>query len=88
MKRAIERHHTGAALVIPILMRSVFWEGAPFTKLQMLPTDAKAITLWPDRDIAFENVVRGIQKAIENLITKSPVTSFMRTIDFLFSREI
>lgn len=82
MKRAIERHHTGEALVIPILMRSVFWEGAPFSKLQMLPTDAKAITLWPDRDMAFENVVRGIQKAIENLITKSPVISFMRTIEF------
>src|SRR5216684_9393103 len=34
MKRAIERHQRGEALVIPVILRPVYWQGAPFGKLQ------------------------------------------------------
>jgi hypothetical protein len=44
MKRAIDRHNVGEARVIPILLRPTDWQGAPFDKLKMLPTDAKAVT--------------------------------------------
>ncbi len=56
MQRALERHEEGSCKVIPILLRPTFLDGAPFTKLQMLPTDAKPISRWPDRDEAFLNV--------------------------------
>jgi hypothetical protein len=43
---------------------------SPFTKLKMLPTDAKAVTRWPTLDDAFEDIVQGIRAAIENLTRK------------------
>ncbi len=70
MTRAIERHQAKTALVIPILLRPCDWQGSPFSKLQVLPKDAKPVTLWSDRDSAFLDVVQGIRKAVESLHTK------------------
>lgn len=67
MTRAMELHEAGQANVIPILLRPVDWEGAPFAKLQVLPSGAKPITVWEDLDEAFHNVSRGIRAAIEHL---------------------
>ena len=67
MTRALERHNAGEARVIPIILRPVEWEGAPFSKLQILPTDAQPVTSWSDRDVALLNVTKGIRKAIEDL---------------------
>ena len=41
MKRALERHKAGTCRVVPILLRPTFWEEAPFSSLQLLPTDAR-----------------------------------------------
>jgi tetratricopeptide (TPR) repeat protein len=70
MTRAIERHDAGEACVIPIFLRPVNWKGAPFDKLQALPTDAKSVTSWPDHDEAFVIVSEGIQRAVEALNAK------------------
>ena len=67
MTRALERHNAGEAYVIPIILRPVDWEGAPFSNLQVLPTDAQPVTSWSDRDAALLNVIKGIRKAIEDL---------------------
>ena len=69
MMRAMQRHDAGEAIVIPIILRPVYWQGAPFGKLQVLPTDAKHITspIWPNQDEAFFNVAEGIRKAAEML---------------------
>lgn len=67
VKRAMERHETGEARVIPVILRPVDWEGAPFCKLQALPTDAKPVTTWANRDEAFLDVARGIRAAVEEL---------------------
>jgi TIR domain len=72
MGRAIERHNAGEARVIPILVRPTDFDGAPFAELQMLPSEAKAISLWPDRDAAFLNVVKGIRKSILDLQKLTP----------------
>src|SRR5712691_978913 len=50
MQRAMERHERGEARVIPIILRPVYWERTPFGKLQVLPKDAKPVTLWANRD--------------------------------------
>ncbi len=69
MKLALERHEAKEAVVIPVILRSVDWKGAPFGKLQALPTDAKAVTAWPNRDKAFEDIAKGIRNIIEGLST-------------------
>ena len=68
MRRALERHDQGKARVIPVLLRMVDgWQGAPFGKLQSLPTDGKPVTSWKIRDEAFADVARGIRNAIGQL---------------------
>lgn len=67
MRRAIERDERREANIIPIILRPVYWQGAPFGKLQALPTDAKAIRsrYWRNLDEAFFSVVEGIHRAIQ-----------------------
>lgn len=67
MHRALERHRAKQACVIPILLRPVDWRGAPFAHLQALPTNAKAVTIWKNRDAAFADVAAGLRRAIEDL---------------------
>jgi len=67
LKRAIERHDAGEARVIPVIVRSVDWKGAPFGKLQALPKDGKPVSTWDDRDVAFTQVAEGIRKAVDEL---------------------
>lgn len=67
MTQAIARHDANQARVLPIILRPTDWQGAPFAKLKLLPTDGKAITKWPTHDEAFEDIVRGIRAAIADL---------------------
>src|SRR6266704_5642769 len=67
MKQAIDRHNAGEARVIPILLRPTDWQGAPFDKLKILTTDAKAVTKWRRRDDAFADIVQGIRASINDL---------------------
>ena len=73
MTRTLERHDQGEARVIPVLLRMVDgWQGAPFGKLQSLPTDGKPVTSWKNRDEAFADVARGIRNAIGQLGAQQP----------------
>lgn len=72
LKRAIEKHDRGEAIVIPVFIRPVDFEGAPFARLQGLPKDAKPISTWPNHDEAWVDVVRGIRKAVERLRNAAP----------------
>ncbi|MBD1867008.1 tetratricopeptide repeat protein [Cyanobacteria bacterium FACHB-471] len=70
MQRAVQRHDEGSARVIPIILKPCDWQDSPFSKLQVLPRDAKPVTKWDDRDEAFLNVVQGIRRAVETLQAK------------------
>ncbi|NJN01867.1 MAG: toll/interleukin-1 receptor domain-containing protein [Leptolyngbyaceae cyanobacterium RM1_1_2] len=70
MQRAMERHAEGTARVIPIIMKPCDWQGTPFSKLQVLPKDAKPVTTWRDLDEALLSVVQGIRRAVESLAKK------------------
>ncbi|MBC1236271.1 toll/interleukin-1 receptor domain-containing protein [Nostoc sp. 2RC] len=81
MKRAMERHETREARVVPIILKPTDWNDAPFGKLEALPKNAKPVTTWQDQDEAFFNVVKGIRRVVEE-ITKSknsPSTAFQNT---------
>jgi TIR domain len=64
---AIERHNTGKARVIPVILRKVDWSHTPFAKLQFLPKNAEPVTSWTNRDEAFTNVAQGIRAAAQEL---------------------
>ncbi|MBN4002841.1 toll/interleukin-1 receptor domain-containing protein [Nostoc sp. LPT] len=74
MTRAMERHETREARVIPVILKPTDWNGAPFGKLQALPKNAKPVTTWPDQDEAFLNVAQGIRRVVED-IAKSKTSS-------------
>ena len=67
VKRAMERHESGEARVIPIILRPCSWRRMPFGKLQALPTDARAVTAWQNHDKAFLDIVEGIKTVLEEI---------------------
>jgi hypothetical protein len=71
MRRALERHRVGEALVIPVIIRAVDWSGAPFTGLQYLPASGRPVNGWDDPDDAWTNVTQGIRRAVEEWIKRS-----------------
>jgi TolA-binding protein len=72
MKRALERHERGEAHVVPVLLRPVLFTEAPFAKLQMLPTNAKAVATWRNRDSAFVDIALNIERLIQRHFTREP----------------
>jgi len=69
--RTIERHNERSAVVIPILLRPTFWRNASFAEVQMLPTDAKPLTSWSNRDEAFMDIAVHISRVALDLQTRS-----------------
>ncbi len=75
MKRAMERHETREARVIPIILKPSDWNSAPFGKLQALPKNGKPVTSWEDQDEAFLNVAQEIRKVVEDIVKSKPSSS-------------
>jgi hypothetical protein len=69
VEKALERHEAGDAKVIPIILRRCLWSTTPFSRLQALPKDGKAVTAWSDRDEAFVNIAEGIREIAQNLLS-------------------
>ena len=69
MKHALKRHECGEARVIPIILRPVDWENAPFSGLHALPQDGKPVTSrsWGSQDEALFDVAKGIRKVVEEI---------------------
>lgn len=67
MNVAMARHKKGDAVVIPIILRPVDWHDTPFAELLALPKDGKAVTLWPNPDLAYVDIVKGIKRALQAL---------------------
>src|SRR5262249_24247897 len=88
MTQAIARHDANQARVIPIILRPVDWQGAPFTKLQVLPTKGKPVTSWTDHDEAFLDVFNCIPEAIEALYIKSTPTNQERLWNIQYKRNL
>ena len=70
MKRALEKHESGEARVIPVILRPVYWSDAPFARLQALPRNGRPVTKWSNRDEAWLDVARGIHQAVEELTSE------------------
>jgi hypothetical protein len=71
MERALVRHNQGSARVIPVLLRAALWKSAPFAKLQIVPTDARHVASWSDRDDAFHDITTHIDQVVAELQKRS-----------------
>jgi tetratricopeptide (TPR) repeat protein len=67
VRRAMQRHEAGEAVVVPVILRPCDWNKAPFGKLQALPAEGRAVILWRPRDSAYLDVVQGIRRALNEL---------------------
>jgi internalin A len=69
--RALERDAAGEARVVPVILRPLDWHAAPFTMMQALPREGRAVTQWENRDAAWQDVAEGIMKVAEELRMKA-----------------
>ncbi|MCP4542392.1 MAG: toll/interleukin-1 receptor domain-containing protein, partial [Chloroflexi bacterium] len=65
MERAVERHKSKEAVVVPIIVRAANWHKTPFGPIQALPKDGKAVTAWSNKDEAWLSVSKGIERILE-----------------------
>jgi TIR domain len=63
MKRAMEKHEEGGAIVIPVILHPCDWHDMPFGKLLACPKDGKPISKFPNMHDAFLDVTKAVKKA-------------------------
>ena len=64
MNRAMQRHESGQARVIPVILSPCEWENTPMARLQALPKGGRPVTSWPNTVDAFADIVKGVRQAI------------------------
>lgn len=67
MQLAMQRHDTGEACIIPIILRPCEWKHSPLGRFHALPYRAKAVSSWRSRDEAFDDIAQGIRRVVNNL---------------------
>jgi hypothetical protein len=70
LQRALERHATGSAVVIPVILRPVVLGGMPFGHLQSLPTGRKPVADWKSSDTAYVDIVEGVRAVITRRVVQ------------------
>ncbi len=75
MSLAMDFHENGSATVVPILIRPIDFDGAPFAKLQMLPKDARPVALWSSHDEAWAHVTGALRKMIDEILQKRRIVA-------------
>jgi len=64
LARAIQRHESGEALIIGIIVSDCMWEETPLSKIQMLPKDGLPIDRHPHRNEVWKTVANKIKETI------------------------
>lgn len=62
MRIALERHERGETVLVPVLARPCQWKQTDIASIHGLPKDMRAVSLWEDRDLAWNDVAEGITK--------------------------
>ena len=65
MQRAFERHRTGDARVVPIIVEPSDWKSTALRDLKALPRDGKPITEWTNENNAYLDVVQELRRILE-----------------------
>lgn len=69
MRRALSRRGAGAQ-VVPLLVRPVAMDDAPWENLQALPMNRKPVSVWASADEAWFDVVKGLKNLIASRSSK------------------
>jgi len=64
MELALELHHLQLVPVIPVIVRPADWEDSPLGIFQALPENGRAVSIWPNKDQAWQDVTKGIRKIV------------------------
>lgn len=64
MKRALERHKSKDARVIPIILEPCDWISTSLRKLKALPKDGRPVSDWKNEDHAFSEVVQELRRSL------------------------
>ncbi len=67
MTNALERHRSGKARVIPVILRHCEWDQTPLKDLRGTPKDNRPIMAWTHRDEALNDVTKDIRAALEQV---------------------
>ena len=68
--REREGHEKNEARVIPVILRTCDWSEMPYAKLQALPTGAKPISSFADKDEAYTDAAKGIRMVVDYMISQ------------------
>ena len=66
MKRALERHHSGDARVVPIIVEPCDWQATSLSELKALPKNGQAISEWSNENSAYLNVVQELRRVVKS----------------------
>jgi TIR domain len=64
----LKKHELGEARVIPIILRPIDWENAPFAKIPVLPHGGIPVSEYADQDKAFSDIASGIRQTCEDIL--------------------
>jgi hypothetical protein len=73
MLRAMERHESGDAVVIPVILHPCDWQSAIFGKLMATPTDGKPVSKHTNLHDAFLDITNSIKIAVSHLSEEANV---------------
>ena len=65
MERALERHRSGEARVVPIIVEPCDWASTPLRDLKALPRDGKPVRDWTNENNAYLDVVQELRRVLE-----------------------
>ena len=65
MERALERHRSDDARVIPIVVEPCDWASTPLRDLKALPRDGKPVSDWTNENNAYLDVVQELRRVLE-----------------------
>lgn len=72
---ALERHRSGSAKLIPIILKPCDWASAPFSKAIVLPKNGKPLVSWANIDEAFLDIVTSLRKVLTRDFPKSSASA-------------
>jgi len=67
MRRALEKHHEGSAVVVPVILHPCDWHSSLFGKLRATPTDGKPVSMYANQNQALSVVARDVRDVAERL---------------------
>ena len=70
LSRALERQAHSEIEIVPIIVRKCDWEEAPFARFQVIPTGAKPVTAWSDRDEAWTDVAKALKGTVRKVLSR------------------